>query len=131
MSKVAVGSTDGITVNEHFGKTEEFWIYESDEEGIYHFSERRKNSFVKSNDHRHTVQLLADVEAVLVSKIGLHAEKKLRQEGIISLSVVGSITKALSAYTKRGKFIKNNALLGIFKGCKPTSGCRCFNGCKY
>ncbi len=28
MAKVAVTSTDGISINEHFGKSQEFLIYE-------------------------------------------------------------------------------------------------------
>jgi len=131
MSKVAVASTDGISINEHFGKAEEFWIYESDEGGAYQFLERRKKSLEESTEHQGaTVQLLGDVEVVLVSKIGPGAEKELRRAGIIALSVSGSIEKALLAYAKRGKFIRNNALLQPVKGCQPSGGCGCSNGCK-
>lgn len=131
MSKVAVASTDGIAINEHFGKAEEFWIYESDEQGAYQFLERRTKSLDEFTEHQAaTVQLLADVEVVLVSKIGPGAEKELRREGIIALSVSGSIEKALIAYAKRGKFIRNNALLQPEKGCNPSGGCGCSTGCK-
>jgi len=131
MSKVAVASTDGIAINEHFGRAEEFWIYESDEEGVYQFIERRKKIIDESKDHQAaTAQLLADVEVVLISKIGPGAEKELRRAGIIALSVSGAIEKALIAYQKRGKFIKNNAILGAAKGCQPSGGCGCSNGCK-
>lgn len=130
MSKVAVASTDGIAINEHFGKAEEFWIYESTEGGPYQFIERRKNTQRESEGHQGAVQLLGDVEVVLVSKIGLGAEKELRREGIIALSVTGAIDKALGAYEKRGKFIRNNTLLGGIKGCQPSGGCGCSNGCK-
>lgn len=134
MSKVAVASTDGVDINEHFGRAEEFWIYEKNEEGAYQFLERRKNNLEESGDHRvATVQLLTDVEVVLVNKIGPGAEKELRREGIIALSISGSIERALIAYAKRGKFIKNNALLGGVKGCQPSDGhggCGCSNGCK-
>ena len=131
MSKVAVASTDGIAINEHFGRAEEFWIYESNEGGAYQFVERRKKTLEESEgDHTATVQLLADVEVVLVNKIGPRAENELRREGIIALSVSGTIDKALSAYAKRGKFIKNNALLGTIKGCQPSGGLGCSNRCK-
>lgn len=43
-----------------------------------------------------------------------------RQEGIIALSISGSIEKALIAYAKRGKFIKNNALHGVFATRSPS-----------
>jgi len=131
MSKIAVASTDGVAINEHFGRAEKFWIYESDEGGTYQFLERRKNIHDESEEHQAaTVQLLADIEVVLVSKIGPGAEKQLRSAGIIALSVSGTIEKALIAYAKRGKFIRNNALLQPIKGCQPSGGCGCSNGCK-
>lgn len=42
MLKVAVASTDGIHINEHFGRASEFMIYEVDEEGKYSLIENRK-----------------------------------------------------------------------------------------
>lgn len=131
MSKVAITSTDGIDINEHFGRAEEFWIYESDEAGAYQFLERRKKIVEGSNEHQAaTVELLADIEVVLVNKIGPGAEKELRSAGIIALSVSGAIEKALAAYAKRGRFIRNNALQETVKGCHPSGGCGCSNGCK-
>lgn len=132
MSKIAIASDDGIEINEHFGKTQNFWIYESNEDGGYQFIECRKKNFEEGNDHQvTTVQLLADVEVVFANKIGPGAEKELRKAEIIALSISGSIDKALISYGKRGKFIKNNAILGAAKGCQSASGYgRCSNGCK-
>lgn len=112
MSKIGIASTDGILINEHFGRAEEFWIYESNEGGTYQFLERRKKNADGSRDHQaNTVQLLTDVEVVLATKIGPGAEQELRRAGIMALSVSGPIDKALIAYGKRGKFIKNFTFL--------------------
>lgn len=113
MPKVAVASTDGIVINEHFGRAREFWIYEGDETGTYTFLERRqtKSAIVSiANGHAagQAAHLLADVEAVLVARIGRQAELELRAKDIYALQVTGSIEKALAAYTKRGKLIRSN-----------------------
>lgn len=129
MSKIAIASTDGVSINEHFGRAKEFWIYESDEKGKYQFVERRTNNLEERSDqHAAAVQLLADVEVILVNKIGPGAEKELQRGGIIVLSVSETIEKALTAYEKRGKFIKNNALLEAARGYQSSggqSGCGC------
>jgi nitrogen fixation protein NifX len=126
MSKVAVASTDGIFINEHFGRSKEFLIYEVDEKGEYKFLERRENIPHDPNEsHGHivttTAELLADVEVVLVKQIGPGAEQELRNKGVIALSVNSSIEKALQAYGKRGKFIKNG-IRRSGSGCQSSCG---------
>ncbi|MDF2572155.1 MAG: nifB: nitrogenase cofactor biosynthesis protein NifB, partial [Sporomusa sp.] len=71
-----------------------------------------------------TAQLLADVEVVLVSQIGPRAEQELRSHGVIALPISGPIDKALKAYGKRGRYIRNN-ISRASDSCKPTdcSGC--------
>ncbi|BBB89637.1 MAG TPA: NifB/NifX family molybdenum-iron cluster-binding protein [Methylomusa anaerophila] len=137
MSKVAVATTDGISINEHFGKAKEFWIYEVDE-SAYTFLERRENGPHCTQDATGhtagaTAELLADVEVVLVIQIGPRAERELRRQGVIALPVTGSIDKALKAYGKRGKFIKNS-ILKTAVDCRSSEGnngsCGCSQGCK-
>jgi nitrogen fixation protein NifX len=125
MSKVAVVSTDGISINEHFGRSKEFLIYEVDEKGEYTFLERRDNISPNSqNVHAHiastTADLLTDVEVVLAKQIGPGAEQELRNKGVLALSVNSSIEKALQAYGKRGKFIKNSIKRSA--GCQSSCG---------
>ncbi len=125
MSKVAVVSTDGVSINEHFGRSKEFLIYEVDEKGEYTFLERRDNISPNSqNVHAHiastTADLLTDVEVVLAKQIGPGAEQELRKKGILALSVNSSIEKALQAYGKRGKFIKNSIKQSA--GCQSSCG---------
>jgi nitrogen fixation protein NifX len=120
MSKVAVASTDGIMINEHFGRSKEFLIYEVDEDGTYKFLERRENTTHESNGHDQTIQttaqLLADVEVVLVKQIGPGAEQELRSKGVIALPVNSTIEKALQAYGKRRKFIKEVRVFDEWEG---------------
>jgi nitrogen fixation protein NifX len=138
MPKVAVASTDGISINEHFGRSKEFLIYEVDEGGEYTFLERRENIPPDSKDsHSHivstTAELLADVEVVLVKQIGPGAEQELRNKGVIALSVNSSIEKALHAYGKRGRFIKNGirrSVTGCQSSCGSGSCGSSFQGCK-
>ena len=133
MSKVAVASTDGVSINEHFGRAKEFLIYENAEGGTYKFLERRENILDNSRDnHATTAQLIADVEVVLVNKIGPVAEKELQRHGVIALAISGPIDKALAAYEKRGKFIRNSVRRSV-QGCQPhgnNGDCGCSKGCK-
>ncbi len=132
MSKVAIASTDGISINEHFGRAEEFLIYEVNEGGTYQFLEHRKNNPHCSTEKAHhtadaTAELLADVKVVLVSQIGPGAAKALEAKGVVPLTVTGTIEKALQAYGKRGKLLESN----ILSGCRPSGGsCGCSGGCK-
>lgn len=120
MSKVAVASTDGITINEHFGRAREFLIYEVDETGVYQLLEKRTvQRPVDPATHAasRAVELLTDVEAVLVTQIGPRAEIELLGKGVFALAVTGPIAKALETYGRRGKLLRS------IKVARPTSGC--------
>lgn len=120
MAKVAVASTDGLTINEHFGRAKEFWIYEVNEKGAYIFLERREVPQIIDPVHKHTAsivaKLLADVEVVLVARIGPQAELELLSVGAFALAISGSIDKALEAYGKRGRYILHKTV------CKSAAG---------
>ncbi len=135
MAKVAVASTDGVFINEHFGRSKEFWIYEVDESEVYTFLERRENNphcVDSTNAHTAgaTAQLLADVEAVLVTQIGPRAEKELRSYNIIALAVTSPIDKALKAYGKRGKYIRN-IIPKTAADCQPSGSDGSCGGCSH
>ncbi|HWR09581.1 NifB/NifX family molybdenum-iron cluster-binding protein [Sporomusa sp.] len=132
MSRVAVASTDGIAINEHFGRSKEFWIYEVAETGEYQFIERRESNAQAAHagkGHSFTAQLLADVEVVLATQIGPRAEQELQSYGVIALPVSGPIDKALKTYGKRRKFIKDNIPRASITS--HPGGCGgCSHGCK-
>ena len=86
--KVAVASSDGKYVNQHFGMTQQFLIFEIDDEGKYEFIELRKNA-PACDVEGHTdeamersVELIADCKAVLASQIGHGAVNALASHGI-------------------------------------------------
>ena len=98
--RVAVASTDGKYVNEHFGRAKQFLIFELNDQG-YQFIELRRNqpacNVEQPDEARHlsTVELLADCKAVLVSRIGPGAEQYLLQHGIKALIIPDFIDEAL------------------------------------
>ncbi|HWI55256.1 MAG TPA: NifB/NifX family molybdenum-iron cluster-binding protein, partial [Desulfobacteria bacterium] len=73
--KIAVASSDGKVVNQHFGRATQFLIFDI-KDGSYQFNELRKTSpFCKDREHdddslQKTVELVSDCKAVLVSQIG-------------------------------------------------------------
>lgn len=105
--KVAIASTDGKVVNQHFGRAVEFYIVEVDSCRMeFEFKEKRKSSPVcKGGDHNdntleEAVERLEDCHYVLVSKIGYRAQSMFEQKGIGVFELPGviseSITKLLS-----------------------------------
>jgi nitrogen fixation protein NifX len=98
--RVAVASTDGKYVNEHFGRAKQFLIFELDDNG-YQFMELRQNKpscnveQSEESGHLKTVQLLEDCKAILVARIGPGAEQYLLQNGIKPLIIPDFIDEAL------------------------------------
>ena len=135
MSKVAVASTDGTSINEHFGRAREFLIYEVNETGVYQLLEKRTvPQPVDTATHAASkaVELLSDVEAVLVTQIGPRAEIELLGKGVFALAVTGPIAKALETYGRRGKLLQRTKVARPAAGCPAVSGdgacgrsCRC------
>ena len=115
--KIAVGSGDRKSVDQHFGMSEGFVIYDVDDRGGYHFSEYRKTSPACGVGERHdsamqnSVAALSDCRIVLVSQIGPCAERELSASGVQFMTVSGNIDQVLPkliAFLKRQKYeIKN------------------------
>jgi nitrogen fixation protein NifX len=74
--KVAVASSDGKFVNQHFGMAQQFLIFEIDDEGDYKFLEIRENKPACSVEGHsdfsmdQSVDLISDCKAVIASQIG-------------------------------------------------------------
>ncbi|MCD7947688.1 MAG: dinitrogenase iron-molybdenum cofactor biosynthesis protein [Oscillospiraceae bacterium] len=107
---IAAASTDGKVVNQHFGRAEEFYIMQADDETGWRYLETRKTQPVckeRSHDEdrlQATVDLLADCDYVLVSQIGPGAEFALSRKDITAFSIALPIDRAvekLIAYRKR------------------------------
>jgi len=83
---MAVASTGGGVINQHFSQAREFLIYEASTTGVRYVGHRTLNpSRTDGNtesDVRKTVSLLADCEAVLCSRIGFEPWGLLEAAGI-------------------------------------------------
>ncbi|WP_084269426.1 NifB/NifX family molybdenum-iron cluster-binding protein [Methanobrevibacter curvatus] len=103
--KVAVASDDGENVNVHFGKAEEFLVYEI-KDGEYEFIEKRKvdPSCVDDGDHSSLRQIvinsIKDVQAVIVSNVGPGAIDDLIAEDIRPFATSFAIDNALEELVK-------------------------------
>ena len=84
--RLAIASSDGKFVNQHFGRAREFIIVDLEEDGSYKFIERRENvpSCNPTGDSttEETIELISDAEGVLVSQVGPGAGDKLIAHGI-------------------------------------------------
>ncbi|MBR2176589.1 MAG: dinitrogenase iron-molybdenum cofactor biosynthesis protein [Clostridia bacterium] len=101
MSKVAIASTDGINVNEHFGRAAFFRVYELSENG-HHFVEVRDAVAACQQKRVHnktnfdlTLDMLSDCDAILVSRIGEGAAAYIISKGIRVFEVSGNIDAVL------------------------------------
>ena len=112
--RVAVASTDGESVNTHFGKAENFYIYIVDDDEGYDLLEKRNVTPVcqdgfhnKASMEKH-VQQFKDCKYVVASRIGDGALQSLTAAGITSMDLPGSIDDAIL------KVWKYNRIQGLF-----------------
>ncbi len=101
MSKIAIATSDGFTVNEHFGHAKFFYVYELSECG-HSFVEIRDAVAVCQQALGHDttrfdkiIELLSDCDAVLVQKIGEGAAAYLIERGVRVFEVSGVIDAVL------------------------------------
>ena len=112
--RVAIASSDGESVNFHFGKSNLFYIYYIDDESGYDLIEKRSvmpvcqdRSHEKSAMEK-SVKQFRDCKYVIASRIGPAASQTLTSAGIISMELPGSIDDAIL------KVWKYNRVQGLF-----------------
>lgn len=115
MVKIAVASTDGKVVNQHFGRANKFYILETDEDTAeFKLSEERNAVPVchggdhEENQMKQAVSNLSDCQYVLVSRIGMRARNELETLGIEVYEIPGVIDEAVD---KLIRYIKIQKLL--------------------
>lgn len=87
--KIALASTDGKVVNQHFGRAEKFHIVEIKENEKYVYAGTRDISACCNNgEHEESAfeaaaKTLKDVQAIVVSKIGDSASEYLENKGFV------------------------------------------------
>ena len=112
---VAVASTDGETVNTHYGKAESFYIYSvDDEEGFELFEKRSVTPVCQDGSHSKSqmeahIRQFKDCKYVIASKIGIAAAQALTVQGITSMELPGTIDDAML------KVWKYNQVQNLFK----------------
>ena len=112
--RVAIASTDGETVNIHYGKSELFYIYIVDDDEGYDLLESRSVTPV-CQEGKHDknamdihVQQFTDCKYVIASRIGDGAIQSLTAQGITAMELPGSIDDAIL------KVWKYNRIQGLF-----------------
>ncbi|MBQ9868257.1 MAG: dinitrogenase iron-molybdenum cofactor biosynthesis protein [Ruminococcus sp.] len=104
MARLAVATSDGFTVNEHFGHAKFFRVYDISQSG-YDFIEVR--DAVAACQHRlghdttrfdKIIELLSDCDALLVQKIGEGAAAYLIAKNVRVFEVSGSIDAVLEKF---------------------------------
>ena len=97
--RVAIASTDGKTVNEHFGRATRFLIYETGA-GAPRFVEERPVVPYSENDPKHpfdanrftsVFEAIKDCTKVYVIKIGERPAAELQERGLEAVVYEGTI----------------------------------------
>jgi predicted Fe-Mo cluster-binding NifX family protein len=111
--KIAVASSDGLTVNQHFGKARQFRIYQLSGDNFAFLEERSADPACSGQQHsdsglEQTAELIADCQAAVVSQIGASAIDVLIARRIVPFSLEGSIDEALAILknSNRLKFLR-------------------------
>lgn len=113
--KVAVASTDGETVNQHYGRAEVFYIYDVDDNEGYDLTEKRTVSPVcmggshLKNEMEESVRRFLDCKYIAASRIGDGALSVMGGNGITGMELPGSIDDAI---LKIWKYNRTQRLFG-------------------
>lgn len=114
---IAVSSKSGVLVDQHFGRTDDLYIYECDTSNGVRFREHRSVSksgdgsvccggpgMRKDDDGQNKidkiVKVIGDCKVVISMRIGDAPQKKLKDLGILSLMMTGRIEEAVDKAAK-------------------------------
>ncbi len=100
--RVAVASSDGENVNEHFGRAERFFIGEldTDKEDFELIGQRDVKPSCHGGEHEVSgfaaaLETLSDVSAIVVQRAGPGAKKYIEEQGIRLYQIPLSIEQAI------------------------------------
>lgn len=100
--KVAVATSDGIVVNQHFGRASEFWVYGIGTDNTINYLEKRITAPLCHGGNHDDAELKASVERlsdcgyVLVSRIGIGASQALESRGVSPMELPGMIEESIN-----------------------------------
>ncbi len=106
--KMAIASSDGKVINQHFGKARRFIIIESDGEEIKVVEVRENNPACGTLEYGghaddmldRSISLIGDCDAVLCSRVGGGAAEVLLSRGVEPVEAPGFIEENTLAYAK-------------------------------
>ena len=106
--KLAVASTDGVSINEHFGHAKQFRIYDASPESC-DFLETREAAHYCLGQHSDESAMsgilaaIKDCHAVFVARIGTGPTDKVHAIGVRAVSeyAYAAIEESLLDYTRR------------------------------
>lgn len=106
--RVAVASSDGKTVNEHFGRARRFMIFRLQEGSWHHLEDRKNLPPCAGQEHSddlldRTAELIADCRGVVVSEIGPGAVDTLLARRILPYMLEGPSEKCLAGLVTSGR----------------------------
>ncbi len=106
--KIAIATSNGKDV-EHFGKAQEFMIYEFDGENA-NFTEKRESPKIKGEKHQwqKSLDVIEGCEVVICAQAGLKGKFGLKNAGIKLIEDEGSIDEVLERYIKHYKFMNKS-----------------------
>lgn len=113
--KIAVASTDGIHIDQHFGRAEQFYIIEVTDHEAYEIIEKREaaarsNSQHDENSIQNRLIAIDDCDYVFAVQIGPKVKKQLMYNGIQSFDLslpVEEAVKKIMEYNSRNGVIKS------------------------
>lgn len=81
--RIAVASSEGGRINQHFGRAEDFLVFDVSKDGKALVEKRAVHVVEGGEDKREVVcRLLSDCRVLLVEKIGVSPKAKLAAAGI-------------------------------------------------
>ena len=129
MLKIAVATSDGVTIDVHFGQATSFHIFDVAEDGTYQLLEQRqilpRTSEKTTGEHpaNATIEQLTDVDVILVHRIGDGPIRDLEERGIRAFALNGSLDRALTAYGRRHKLFMKRIPGSPLPQRPASSGC--------
>jgi len=105
-NKVAVASSNGKRIDEHFGRARRFGIYQFEEGEWFHLEDRESLPPCSGGAHSddlldRAVDVVADCRWVVVSQIGPTAIDALIARRVLPLVIEGTVDEALSIVGRR------------------------------
>lgn len=110
--RVAIASTDGRNVDQHFGRCECFLIVDVDEDGSFEEIEARyvtpvcMGGYHDQDKLKKGAEALFDCNFVLAAKIGPGAMDELEERGIAAFQIPGPVAASLDKLDKYLKLLE-------------------------